>query len=80
KASERKLFDPKDPKIIAYAELYSGKTLSDYQSFTLELDYRDTARKPRYLIIVCSASRYGDYFTGGAGSTLGIDNLEFEWD
>lgn len=80
KASERKLFDPKDPKIIAYAELYNGKTWNDYQAFTLELNYRDTQRKPKYLIIVASASRYGDYFTGGAGSTLWIDNLEFEWD
>lgn len=80
KASERKLFDPKDPKIIAYAEFFNGKTLNEYQSFTLELNYCDTERKPRYLIIVCSASRYGDFFTGGAGSTLWIDNLELEWD
>ncbi|MGL4993861.1 MAG: PCMD domain-containing protein [Bacteroidales bacterium] len=80
KASERKLFDPNDSNIIAYAELFTGESMDNYEPFTLELEYRDTERTPKYLIIVCSASRYGDYFTGGAGSTLLIDNLELGWD
>jgi len=80
KASERKLFDPNDPKIIAYAELFSGSSMNSYEPFTLELEYRDTERTPKYLVVVCSASRYGDYFTGGAGSTLWVDNLDLGWD
>lgn len=80
KPSDRKMFDPKDPKIIAYAEFFSGTSVASYQPFTLNLDYRATNRTPKYLIIVCSASRYGDYFTGGAGSTLWIDNFELGWD
>ena len=80
KPSDRKMFDPKDPNIIAYAEFFSGTTTSSYQPFTLNLDYRATDRTPTYLIIVCSASRYGDYFTGGVGSTLWIDNLTLGWD
>lgn len=80
KPSDRKVFDPKDPKIIAYAEFFSGTSTDTYQPFTLNLDYRETNRTPKYIIIVCSASRYGDYFTGGAGSTLWIDNFVFGWD
>ncbi|MGL5563318.1 MAG: PCMD domain-containing protein, partial [Tannerellaceae bacterium] len=80
KPSDRKIFDPNDPKIIAYAEHFSGTSTETYQPFTLNLEYRATNRTPKYIIIVCSASRYGDYFTGGAGSTLWIDNFEFGWD
>lgn len=80
KPSDRKMFDPKDPKIIAYADFFSGSSTEVYQPFTLNLDYRATNRTPKYLIIVCSASRYGDYFTGGVGSTLWIDNFELGWD
>lgn len=80
KPSDRKMFDPKDPKIIAYAEFFTGTSTETYKPFTLKLDYRATNRTPKYLIIVSSASRYGDYFTGGVGSTLWIDNFELGWD
>jgi hypothetical protein len=35
---------------------------------------------PTYLIVVCSASKYGDYFTGGAGSVLYVDDFSLEYD
>ena len=63
-------FDKKDPHIIAYGEMTCGKTTEGYQEFTVELDYRATDRKPTSLLIVCSASKYGDYFTGAAGATM----------
>ena len=38
---------------------------------------RDSSnRKPTDIILVGSASRYGDYFTGSTGSTLWLDDLE----
>jgi hypothetical protein len=30
--------------------------------------------------LVASASKYGDYFTGGEGSLLTIDEFEFDYD
>lgn len=76
----RKLFDKNDPRIIAYAEFNSGVSVSEYQPINLELEYRATNRKPTYLILVCSASKYGDYFTGGTGSTLFVDEFTLEYD
>ncbi|MDE5661445.1 MAG: PCMD domain-containing protein, partial [Muribaculaceae bacterium] len=33
-----------------------------------------------YIIVCASASKYGDYFTGGVGSTLWIADFELEYD
>lgn len=78
--TERKLFDPNDPNIIAYAAFQSGDVTSDYKKLTLDLVYRATNRTPKYLIVVCSASKYGDYFTGGPGSSLTVDELSVSFD
>ena len=42
-----------------------------WKEFTINLEYK-TQEKPgdMHLIIVASASKYGDYFTGGDGSVL----------
>ncbi|MGL4519130.1 MAG: PCMD domain-containing protein [Phocaeicola sp.] len=78
--SDRKLFDLNDPNIIAYAAFQSGQATSTYQKLTLDLEYRATNRTPKYLVVVCSASKYGDYFTGGAGSSLLVDELSVTFD
>lgn len=80
KPSDQKMFDKNDSHIIAYAELNSGETVAEYKKFELVLDYRDTGRVPTYLLIVCSASKYGDYFVGGAGSVLYVDDFSLEYD
>lgn len=74
--SERQLFDKNDSHVIAYAEYISGNSDSEYQQRDLVLDYRYTNRTPKYILVVASASKYGDYFTGGVGSKLLIDNFE----
>lgn len=76
----RQLFDPNDAGVIAYGKVEYGKTVSEYTPFEITLDYRDTQRVPRYIVVVASASKYGDYFTGGAGSILWIDNLSLDYD
>ena len=76
----RKLIDFNDPNIIAVAQLQSGDVVSEYKQFELEFEYRSTSRKPKYLISVISASKYGDYFTGGDGSLLMVDEFEFDYD
>lgn len=68
-----------DGHIIAYASMNLGQT-DGYQPFTLELEYRDRTRTPKYIVIVAAASKYGDYFTGGVGSTLYLDEFSFVYD
>lgn len=79
KKSERKLFDINDPNILAYGEFKSGTSVSEFTSFEIPLVYRNTSRKPRYIMIVCSASKYGDFYIGGRGSKLIIDDFELEY-
>lgn len=49
---------------------------ADWIEFDLPLEYRD-CRKPTYVIVTAASSYLGDYFTGGDGSVLLIDELEF---
>ena len=71
-----------DPAIIAYGELPSGGATSgeDYTEFTIPLKYKDLTTKPTHIIIVCSASKYGDYMTGGKGSLMYLDDFELIYD
>ena len=68
----------KDPNIIAYGELPTSEcvTTNGWKEFTIDLAYRDLTRKPKYIILVCSASKYGDYFTGSTSSVMYIDDFE----
>lgn len=76
----RKLFDINDSHIIAYQEIIWDQTVPNWTEFRLDLDYRSFTRKPTYIIIVASASIYGDYFIGGEGSTLWVDDFELVYE
>lgn len=78
--STQQLFNKNDANIIAYGEFLSGNSTSSYQQITIPLEYRYTNRTPNYIIIVCAASKYGDYYTGGAGSTLYLDEMELVYE
>lgn len=71
-----------DPNIIAYGELpiTDCVTTSDWKEFTINLTYRDLTRKPKYIIVVVSASKYGDYFTGSTGSLMYLDDFSLVYD
>lgn len=76
----RQVFDPDMPSIIAYGELVRDTSTDGYQEFEITLDYRSTSRVPTYLQITCAASKYGDFFTGGTGTVLYVDQLSFDYD
>lgn len=80
KSSERQLFDPSENNtgIIAYGEqvYYDSTEGSGMIEFTIDLDYRSLERKPTSIVVVASASRYGDYFAGSTDSTMWLDDLE----
>lgn len=75
------LMNMNDPHLIAYGELSKGEdvpdsNLSSWVTETIDINYRVTDRQPKYIIVVASSSKYGDYFTGGEESLLQIDNVE----
>lgn len=81
KKSDQKLFNPDDPEILAYGQVtWSGNIGADgvLEQIEIPLVYNDRARTnaPKYLIIVASASKYGDYFNGGEGSIMYLDDFE----
>ena len=81
----KKLFDPNDSRVIAYGTLPSGAATNEtenngYKEFTIPLKYKNLTDKPTHIIIVCSASKYGDYMTGGEGSTLYVDEFSLVYD
>ena len=80
KPSVRKVFDKNDRNIIAYGEFISGQSTTSYKQIEIPLEYRATNRTPKYIIIVAAASKYGDYFIGGEGSTLWIDEMELVYE
>lgn len=71
-----------DPNIIAYGELPTKDcvTTSGWKEFTIDLKYRDLTRQPKYIIVVASASKYGDYFTGSSKSVMYLDDFELVYD
>ena len=69
-----------DPGIIALGQHNSSNADAGYVKFTLPLVYRDATRIPNFLVIAAASSRYGDYFTGGVGSVLYVDEFELIYD
>ena len=77
-----------DPHTIAFAELSNEKfdehgnditpsvKMYDYEAFEIELEYYKKNVKPSYIIVAATSSKYGDYYTGGIGSELYIDEFE----
>lgn len=81
--SEEKVKDT--DQFIAYGELPISECVStngQWKEFNIPLKYKEDAfgEEPTHLIIVCSSSKYGDYFTGGTGSTLYLDDFELIYD
>ena len=76
-----------DDNIIAYGTI-EGDYVTEkdakngYKEFTIPLQYKESqfGETPTHIIIVCSASKYGDYMTGGVGSTLYVDDFSLVYD
>ena len=70
-----------DPNIIALGKIESDQdTGGQYKAFECELEYRDTVRKPKYIVAVACSSKLGDYFTGGQGSVMYVDEWELVYE
>ena len=75
------LFKKDASNVIAYGELvlHNSTEGDDMIEFTIPIEYYESMKDQKvcYLLLVCSASKGGDYFAGGEGSTMYIDDFEF---
>ncbi len=68
--------------VMAYGKIESDvNTNNAYREFTIPLEYRteNLGKTPTIIIISACASYLGDYFTGGVGSTLFVDEFSLEY-
>lgn len=89
KYHETELFNPEPGSytgdgIIAYGEKEFTQQTSAVDGGMLMIDipieYRYENKIPTSIIVVATASKYGDYFVGGEGSTMWLDDLELVYE
>ena len=71
-----------DPRVIAYGSLPAEQNVDSkglWKRVSIPLVYRKLNIQPTHLLVVFSASKYGDYFHGGEGSTLYLDDFSLEY-
>ncbi len=79
------LWKTDSPVVLAYGEKIFSENYGpdgELQLLEIPLDYKASAKtlEPKYLVIVCTASYYGDYFDGGEGSTMCVDDFELVYE
>ena len=74
----------KNDQFIAFGELPAEqcKGTDGWVNFDIPLQYKEGkfGEQPTHLIIVCSSSKYGDYFTGAVGSTMYLDDFSLNYE
>ncbi len=78
--ANQSLFSKDDPRVIAYGSMTKGETVSAWTTETITLDYKTMDKAPTHILVVASSSKYGDFFVGGPGSTLTLDNINLIYD
>lgn len=77
-------FSSENKDIIAYGEISESQSLgskdNDWEEFDIPLVYRDMNATPTHILIVASASKYGDYFTGSDNSVMYLDDFSLNYD
>lgn len=74
-AGDKQLFSKDAANVIAYGERVFTEATGDMIEVTIPLEYYKTDVKASNIIVTCSASKYGDYFTGGP-SVMYVDDFE----
>lgn len=77
KKADRHLFDKNGSQVIAYGEkVFTEATPgNDLVEVIIPIDYKRTDVRPSNIVLVASASKMGDYFTGGP-SVMYLDDIE----
>ncbi len=78
--NEATFFKPAGKDVVGYGELIMDYSVDEWRQVTIPISYVATDVRPTHILIVCSASRYGDYFSGSTKSKLWIDDFELVYD
>lgn len=83
--SNLKVFDSNDPVVLGYGQVtFTGNYGPDGSLEPLEIPItyydRGHTTAATHLVIVVSASKYGDYFTGASGSIMYLDDFELVYE
>ncbi|WP_418992745.1 PCMD domain-containing protein [Alistipes sp.] len=73
-------FNPRGKDVIGYGERILTESVAEWQQITIPIDYPDKSLRPTHIMVVCSASRWGDYFTGSRDSKMWLDDFELVYD
>lgn len=73
-------FNKEGKDVVGYGELLLNETVGEWRQITIPIEWRDSQTVPTHLMIVCSASKYGDYFTGSTQSRMWLDDFELIYD
>lgn len=65
--------------VIGYGKITFTEANSGYVKFQVPIKYLKEGITPTYITIIATSSAYGDYHTGGHGSTLYLDELELKY-
>lgn len=68
------------PGVIAFSSFTTNKQVENYIKQEIVLNYIDRETIPSQIILVATPSKFGENFTGGIGSTLYLDEIEFSFD
>lgn len=77
-----RFFEANAANVIAYGEkTFTEKTAGDgLVELTINFEDVNATVAPKYIVIVASASKYGDFFCGGEGSTMWLDDVELVYE
>ena len=76
----RSEFTPSTPGVFAWGNMASAEEKTEWTRFEIPLEYYDLNKKPTYMVIMLTASKWSDFFTGGNGSVLIVDDLKIEYE
>lgn len=79
--NNQKLFMQSDPHVIAYGQVTWKEAFGpdgQLQMIEIPFEYKDIAKtkRPTHIVIVASASKFGDYFCGSSKSVMYLDDFE----
>lgn len=85
KASDRKLFNPDDQQVLAYNQVTFKEAFGpdgELKMLEIPIVYNDRAKakRPTHVVIVASASKFGDFYSGAEGSVFYFDDFELVYE
>lgn len=78
--NKNSFFNPKGKDVVGYGELIMDYSVEEWREMTIPIEYVATDIRPTHILVVCSASRYGDYFSGSTKSRMWLDDFELIYD